>query len=129
MVRRPPRSTRTDTLFPYTTLFRSQTERTNRTLEDMLCHCVDAYHTDWDEQLPLVQFAYNNSVSVSTGFKPFQIIYGSTPMTPIDLIESKAGEEQPEVVVTEAYIKRTSEENTSELQSLKRISYAVFFFK
>jgi len=43
-----------------------QTERTNRTLEDILRHCVNAYHSDWDEQLPLVQFAYNNSVS--TGF-------------------------------------------------------------
>src|SRR3546814_580466 len=33
MIRRPPRSTRTDTLFPYTTLFRSQDQRGDRTLE------------------------------------------------------------------------------------------------
>src|SRR3546814_15599954 len=33
MIRRPPRSTRTDTLFPYTTLFRSQSRRGNRLFE------------------------------------------------------------------------------------------------
>src|SRR3546814_6969453 len=33
MIRRPPRSTRTDTLFPYTTLFRSQAARPNETME------------------------------------------------------------------------------------------------
>src|SRR3546814_21118802 len=44
MIRRPPRSTRTDTLFPYTTLFRSTQSRDNRTiiwryviLEDVRC--------------------------------------------------------------------------------------------
>src|SRR3546814_2791731 len=36
MIRRPPRSTLTDTLFPYTTLFRSRVERANGTLQDRL---------------------------------------------------------------------------------------------
>src|SRR3546814_19958826 len=34
MIRRPPRSTRTDTLFPYTTLFRSRVQRSHRLLVD-----------------------------------------------------------------------------------------------
>src|SRR3546814_5234562 len=69
MIRRPPRSTRTDTLFPYTTLFRSQ--RLNVT---------------WD-QIPLHM----------------------AQIRPI--------------------LKGRSEEHTSELQSLMRISYAVFCLK
>src|SRR3546814_20629148 len=36
MIRRPPRSTRTDTLFPYTTLFRSQEDRKRRSMFDEL---------------------------------------------------------------------------------------------
>src|SRR3546814_14734438 len=36
MIRRPPRSTRTDTLFPYTTLFRSQTSGVDETLESVI---------------------------------------------------------------------------------------------
>src|SRR3546814_13916247 len=41
MIRRPPRSTRTDTLFPYTTLFRSERQALNlalQTLGDLQCH-------------------------------------------------------------------------------------------
>src|SRR3546814_12364959 len=40
MIRRPPRSTRTDTLFPYTTLFRSDLDGTSRAL-DTLLDCVE----------------------------------------------------------------------------------------
>src|SRR3546814_10991989 len=58
MVRRPPRSTRTDTLFPYTTLFRSLDHRVPGILGDCggecscgTCHC---YVVDpaWQEKLP-----------------------------------------------------------------------------
>src|SRR3546814_20863201 len=72
MIRRPPRSTRTDTLFPYTTLFRSVGARLRQ------CDTV-GFGIDAEQQLP--------------GF---------------DL---------------------RSEEHTSELQSLMRISYAVFCLK
>src|SRR3546814_4312048 len=72
MIRRPPRSTRTDTLFPYTTLFRSNREppdiSTNRKERNTMC---------------------------------------------------------PACMTTAAHMVR-SEEHTSELQSLMRISYAVF---
>src|SRR3546814_6812680 len=83
MIRRPPRSTRTDTLFPYTTLFRSSQEQ----------QCDD-------------QPGDRNHRERSA--KPF-----------IDSIERRAvhGLEQ------------RSEEHTSELQSLMRISYAVFCLK
>src|SRR3546814_7295888 len=44
MIRRPPRSTRTDTLFPYTTLFRS--------LLDLRIHEADGFVHDFDSQCP-----------------------------------------------------------------------------
>src|SRR3546814_3909944 len=82
MIRRPPRSTRTDTLFPYTTLFRS----------------------------------------ISTERQLLQMFgAGLTPADLADILDTaeirtvKAGER--------------SEEHTSELQSLMRISYAVFCLK
>src|SRR3546814_4878516 len=73
MIRRPPRSTRTDTLFPYTTLFRSHE------------HARPA-------ALPTAWMA-------------------SVPMS------------------TSRFLQARSEEHTSELQSLMRISYAVFCLK
>src|SRR3546814_2394632 len=76
MIRRPPRSTRTDTLFPYTTLFRSPATR-------------------------------NSAPSASSSGQP---------------------ESRPASQARTESAKR-SEEHTSELQSLMRISYAVFCLK
>src|SRR3546814_9492463 len=95
MLRRPPKSTRTDTLFPYTTLFRSGPARpgaaVNRTRSEV----------DGDQ---------------STRCRPMFmcVIFQSPPSFC-----------QISVVVR---IWR-SEEHTSELQSLMRISYAVFCLK
>src|SRR3546814_10697419 len=93
MIRRPPRSTRTDTLFPYTTLFRSPGVRscnTGRRARD---------------EVPITRFF---------GYRPVNRI-------------SKNGETAKSVVArAPAHPKRRSEEHTSALQSLMRISYAVF---
>jgi hypothetical protein len=40
----------------------------------------------WEECLPLVEFAYNRTVHSTTGFSPFEIVYGFNPLTPMDLI-------------------------------------------
>src|SRR3546814_5297754 len=84
MIRRPPRSTRTDTLFPYTTLFRS--ERFLGIDDDIREGAADI---DAERMRP------RHGVS-------------------------------PSVAITDA---SRSEEHTSELQSLMRISYAVFCLK
>src|SRR3546814_8176835 len=91
MIRRPPRSTRTDTLFPYTTLFRS-VDRTAREVER-----VGAF-VDQD------------------GVRP--------------LLDDGAQRAQRAVIVHRRFVvHERSEEHTSELQSLMRISYAVFCLK
>src|SRR3546814_2841903 len=90
MIRRPPRSTRTDTLFPYTTLFRS----------------VDVVEPQVHE--PGLLRILGDEIDRHVGIEPGEV--------GLDLPETRALPER-------------SEEHTSELQSLMRISYAVFCLK
>src|SRR3546814_10383530 len=87
MIRRPPRSTRTDTLFPYTTLFRSR-------------------------------------VFFSSFFKTSKKTY-------FEIREDRRsrGRSLKREFLYFIYLSLRSEEHTSELQSLMRISYAVFCLK
>src|SRR3546814_4201776 len=94
MIRLPPRSTRTDTLFPYTTLFRSAGAAYNGHLavvEDLAAHGIlcGRFGANW---------------AACNGFLAI-------------------------VQAVRAYGVHRSEEHTSELQSLMRISYAVFCLK
>src|SRR3546814_3578857 len=97
MIRRPPRSTRTDTLFPYTTLFRSR------------MMFSPAYFTP----LPLYG---------SGGRKP-RILAATSPTRCLSAPVTTTS------VWVGVLIVIRSEEHTSELQSLMRISYAVFCLK
>jgi len=63
-----------------------QTERANRTLEDMLRPYVSLRQNDWDKHLTPAEFAYNNSKQTSTGFTPFYLNYGRNPETPATLM-------------------------------------------
>src|SRR3546814_6769060 len=90
MIRRPPRSTRTDTLFPYTTLFRS-------------CSGLAYAAPDCKVLDPELQISYDG-----------------------DCVNGLA---QGQGVARGADGAFRSEEHTSELQSLMRISYAVFCLK
>src|SRR3546814_3422767 len=103
MIRRPPRSTRTDTLFPYTTLFRSILRR----------------GAAWFSSIG----RENNK-----GTKLFQI---SGHVNAPCVVEEAMGIPFRELIDKHAGGIRggRSEEHTSELQSLMRISYAVFCLK
>src|SRR3546814_5406839 len=98
MLRRPPRSTRTDTLFPYTTLFRSTRFRAAGGLVGRWDRDVGAQAVD-DE---------------------------GAEREPQTLLQLRRLGEGSEVDVGGEL---RSEEHTSELQSLMRISYAVFCLK
>src|SRR3546814_10482312 len=89
MIRRPPRSTRTDTLFPYTTLFRSPDPRAARRDEQE------------DEAVER-----DRLTAIDDRIKPLAAVHHP-----------------------ETDRRHRSEEHTSELQSLMRISYAVFCLK
>src|SRR3546814_7461375 len=107
MIRRPPRSTRTDTLFPYTTLFRSR---------DLIAYTKQAQSFGLTSKTTLGHAMIMNFVVNATGDATKGIWgnmgYGSMIDTPMN----------------KAFVAR-SEEHTSELQSLMRISYAVFCLK
>src|SRR3546814_9097431 len=102
MIRRPPRSTRTYPLFPYTTLFRS----TRFQLAARHARTPGAQSADADEE----------------GRRHDYACLGRHP----GRVEILGAREEP--TRTRRYVPR-SEEHTSELQSLMRISYAVFCLK
>src|SRR3546814_2036768 len=110
MRRRPPRSTRTDTLFPYTTLFRSD----RRPLSVRQRRCPLSGPAPWTTQ-PLPTAVGSAGVSA-----------GNQPIARFPEMVSESGAAKR--ALDQQWIRR-SEEHTSELQSLMRSSYAVFCLK
>jgi hypothetical protein len=66
-----------------------QTERANRTIEQMLRAYVGTELNDWCRFLPAIEFAINDAKQASTGFSPFFLNSGQDPMTPVRLPEGK----------------------------------------
>ncbi|GKC67506.1 putative reverse transcriptase domain-containing protein [Tanacetum coccineum] len=60
-----------------------QSERTIKTLEDMLRACVIDFRNGWDRHLPLVEFSYNNSYHTSIKAAPFEALYGRKCRYPV----------------------------------------------
>ena len=60
-----------------------QTERTIRTLEDMLRACMLDFQGTWEDHLPLVEFSYNNSYHASIGMAPFEALYRRRCRSPL----------------------------------------------
>src|SRR3546814_1110857 len=100
MIRRPPRSTRTDTLFPYTTLFRSPEPDRPQT-------------DDQPAFLPPRARAAQTAMRSRSEAQPPRARALRLSVLPYAL----------------RHVRHRSEEHTSELQSLMRISYAVFCLK
>lgn len=78
-----------------------QTERANRTVEEILRCYVSPHHDDWDEYLPTLEFAYNDSLHASTGVTPFYALYGRHPHSPLSLYFPPARKLQEKESVTE----------------------------
>ena len=64
-----------------------QADRTIQTLEDILRACVLDFKGNWDDHMPLIEFAYNNSYHSSIGMAPFEALYGRRCGSPIDWFE------------------------------------------
>ncbi len=69
-------------------------ERFNQTLKNMLRKFVADTGRDWDKWLPFVLFAYREVPQASTGFAPFELLYGWQVQGPLDLLK-KGWEEEP----------------------------------
>ncbi|WMV26392.1 hypothetical protein MTR67_019777 [Solanum verrucosum] len=64
-----------------------QAERTIQTLEDMLRACVIDFKGSWDDHLPLIEFAYNNSYHSSIQMAPYEALYGRRCRSPVGWLE------------------------------------------
>ena len=53
-----------------------QTEHTNRTLEHILRSNINYWQDNWDDLLPAAEFAINSHLNESSGFTPFELMYG-----------------------------------------------------
>src|SRR3546814_2047074 len=108
MIRRPPRSTRTDTLFPYTTLFRSHHQQESR--RNPLAEIIVV--TSGKGGVGKTTSSASLACGLARRGKKVVVIDFDVGLRNLDLIMGCR-----------------SEEHTSELQSLMRISYAVFCLK
>src|SRR3546814_6596292 len=129
MMRRPPRSTRTDTLCPYTTLFRSQGP--GNTDKDWRVESAELLiRLAGDEScvaVPLGRDSVNDEPFPSR-VREASILIKCALLANHDLRLSKMSFHRTALVYDRRHYER-SEEHTSELQSLMRISYAVFCLK
>ena len=60
-----------------------QTERFNRTLCDSLTHYVNVNQTDWDKWVSICVSAFRFSRHTTTGYSPFELVYGTEPRVPV----------------------------------------------
>src|SRR3546814_3503073 len=121
MIRRPPRSTRTDTLFPYTTLFRSEAAARWETpsMKELDRRTLLAAATLGSMLAPASSAGASprkfGLEAASKGIATFQAVHEGLGSIDVRLFDFGGAPR--------------SEEHTSELQSLMRISYAVFCLK
>src|SRR3546814_2206738 len=115
MIRRPPRSTRTDTLFPYTTLFRS-----------LGPDAVGMYYDAGDDSS--IEAAISETVK---RFGRLDILFNNAAVTDLKIQgrDTTTTDIPLDVWDKTMAVNVRSEEHTSELQSLMRIEYAVFCLK
>lgn len=63
------------------------TKCTAQILEDMLIDCVIHYKGSWDNNLPFIEFAYNNSYTSSIQMTPYEALYGRGCRSPVGWLE------------------------------------------
>lgn len=71
---------------PYHPQTNGLTERTNRTLTNMLSMYVESDHKNWDSVLPFITYAFNTSKHEVTGYSPFFLLYARPPRYTLDTI-------------------------------------------
>ena len=82
---------------PYHAMCNGQCERFNGTLKSMLKKMSAENPRDWDRYIPALLFAYREVPQVSTGFSPFEMLYGRTIRGPMSILrEIWTEEQQPE---------------------------------
>src|SRR3546814_6822184 len=124
MIRRPPRSTRTDTLFPYTTLFRSNGFEIGRFLRGYRrAHHMHRGGGQQQKRASIFSALYDRDTAMLGHYHHFSGLEGPKDITALDACKIILPLRQSPPSACSCARGR-SEEHTSELQSLMRISYA-----
>src|SRR3546814_4736055 len=137
MLRRPPRSTRTDTLFPYTTLFRSRAERAVLHFQTALV--AQEHYAVASGKIPIAAPGLDANIVTKLARRVHPVARSFVEIAHLGIGVGETdpagpGVRPPVTIPTfdqfaARRLARRSEEHTSELQSLMRISYAVFCLK
>src|SRR3546814_1964510 len=124
MIRRPPRSTRTDTLFPYTTLFRSV-----KRLTRLLCDKIETIEPGFGIEILTLTATFAEPIDSKQTVT--SLIDDAIPDVSdlVDTLANRVGGRRIYRAAPVASDVPRSEEHTSEIPSLMRISYAVFCLK
>ena len=91
-----------------------QTERANRSIEEMLRAYVDKRQNDWDERLGMVEFVYNNVVHSSSGFILF-IYVMDHPVDPINMLVQRESKNE----VADSSLGQLDEDMDQAIQNLR----------
>ena len=94
-------------------------ERFNRTLKTMLRKATVKEGKDWDSLLPYLLFAYREVPQASTGFSPFELLYGRQVRGPLDILNEswQAAKKSDESVISHILSIREKMEKMQELAS------------
>uniref|UniRef100_A0A3Q1GC55 Gypsy retrotransposon integrase-like protein 1 n=1 Tax=Acanthochromis polyacanthus TaxID=80966 RepID=A0A3Q1GC55_9TELE len=92
-------------------------ERYNRTLKSMLKKFISSNAKDWDKWLPYLLFAYREVPQASTGFSPFELLYGRQVRGPLDVLQETwvGSQEKRTSVLTYVLQMREKMEQTTRL--------------
>src|SRR3546814_2796799 len=127
MIRRPPRSTRTDTLFPYTTLFRS--DRITGSAIQLLTIAAHFEASDRAVVNLIRPIHQAHCAEMCIGARKAEVVGDARAAMRLDRIVGDLQRHMRPRHLDHRDFRLRSEEHTSELQSLMRISYAVFCLK
>ena len=94
-------------------------ERLNQTIKLMLKKVTVDKPAEWDIYLPMVLFAYRSSIHQSTGFTPFEMLFGKNPKTPLDIFK--------DTILQEKHVQYSPYEYIEKIT--KQIDYANEFAK
>ena len=102
---------------PYHPQCNGLVERFNQTLKAMLRKSATKDGKDWDKLLPYLLFAYREVPQESTGFSPFELLYGRSVRGPLDVLKEtwEAREKTDESVVSYLMLMRERLERMTEL--------------
>jgi len=114
----------------YSTAFHAQTDSASeichRELLDMLRSFTAPLKRRWDEFVDLLEFAHNNHPNASTGFSPFQLLYGRAPRTPSTILDPALAcvpAELGEHIRTRQLIQALAERNVIQAQARQKHYY------